>query len=74
MGRNVGDDKLALEVELVEPQHEDGGEEVVQQEGRMPRFTCTQPDTMDSRYYKTTMLVRDSVPDVDPPYHMFLGL
>ena len=44
MGRNVGDDKLTLEVELVEPEHEDGGEEVVQQEGRMPRLPCTQTD------------------------------
>ncbi len=47
MGRNIGDDKLALEVELVEPEHEDGGEEVVQQEGRMPRLPCTQTDTTD---------------------------
>ncbi len=52
MGRNVGDDKLALKVELVEPEHEDGGEEVVQQEGRMPRLPCTQVDTMDSRKYE----------------------
>ncbi len=44
MGRNVGDDKLALEVELVEPEHEDGCEEVVQQEGRMPCLPCTQTD------------------------------
>jgi hypothetical protein len=51
VGRNVGDDKLALEVELVEPEHEDGGEEVVQQKGRMPRLPCTQTDTMDSRKF-----------------------
>jgi hypothetical protein len=35
VGCNVGDDKLALEVELRETQHQDGGEKVVQQERRL---------------------------------------
>jgi hypothetical protein len=55
VGRNVGDDKLALEVELVEPEHEDGGEEVVQQEGRMPRLPCTQTENGFAKIRKQKM-------------------
>ena len=57
VGRGVGDDELALEVQLRQLQHQDRREGVVQQEGRPSDTTLC---------YETEIIRLEAVSDPDP--------